>query len=98
MNSEPVRQLGPLFGMFGEALRGCRPESVAILGVAGGERPGNGLTRRLRTGFAESTLNPNTWRPSGSVMRPCLDWNFHSVDLAERVIELAAGATGARGA
>jgi SAM-dependent methyltransferase len=41
MNSEGVAQLGPLAEMFGEALRSFQPESVAILGVAGG----NGLER-----------------------------------------------------
>jgi hypothetical protein len=41
MQSAPVRQLGVLAELFGEVLRSCRPESVAVLGVAGG----NGLER-----------------------------------------------------
>jgi SAM-dependent methyltransferase len=39
MQSAPVGQLAALAELFGEALRSCRPESVAILGIAGG----NGL-------------------------------------------------------
>jgi predicted TPR repeat methyltransferase len=41
MNSANVAQLTPLADLFEEALRFCRPESVAILGIAGG----NGLDR-----------------------------------------------------
>lgn len=41
MDSDTVRQLGALSELFGHALACCRPESVAILGVAGG----NGLER-----------------------------------------------------
>jgi hypothetical protein len=39
MGAATVRQLQPLSAMFAQALEYCRPESVAILGVAGG----NGL-------------------------------------------------------
>ena len=39
MQSAPVGQLGVLSELFGEVLGTCRPESVAILGIAGG----NGL-------------------------------------------------------
>ena len=41
MGSDTVRQLEPLAGLFGRALELCKPRSVAILGVAGG----NGLER-----------------------------------------------------
>src|SRR5579872_7410889 len=41
MSSAPVRQLDALADLFGEALRICQPQSVAVLGVAGG----NGLDR-----------------------------------------------------
>jgi hypothetical protein len=41
MNSANVAQLTALADLFEEALRFCRPESVAILGIAGG----NGLDR-----------------------------------------------------
>ena len=41
MSSDTVRQLEPLAELFGRALEVCKPKSVAILGVAGG----NGLER-----------------------------------------------------
>lgn len=39
MKSADVRQLDALSGLFAEAMRCCRPSSVAVLGIAGG----NGL-------------------------------------------------------
>ena len=50
MGSEQVQQLGPLAELFGEALRRCRPESVAILGIGGGnglEKIDSSVTRRI---------------------------------------------------
>jgi hypothetical protein len=41
MGSDDVRQLEPLSDLFRCALDLCRPESVAVLGIAGG----NGLER-----------------------------------------------------
>jgi hypothetical protein len=41
MSSAHVQQLGALSDLFAEALAICRPESVAVLGIAGG----NGLDR-----------------------------------------------------
>src|SRR5215475_426983 len=41
MNSAHVAQLAALADLFEETLAACRPESVAILGIAGG----NGLDR-----------------------------------------------------
>ena len=41
MNSPEVQQLGALADLFAEALERCKPRSVAILGIAGG----NGLDR-----------------------------------------------------
>src|SRR5512140_3407134 len=41
MSSEEVRQLGALSDLFAEAMGRCRPASIAVLGIAGG----NGLDR-----------------------------------------------------
>jgi hypothetical protein len=45
MNSREVHQLDALSELFAEALACCRPQSVAVLGIAGG----NGLDRIDRT-------------------------------------------------
>jgi hypothetical protein len=50
MNSAEVRQLAALADLFAEALTVCRPASVAILGIAGGnglDRIDTGVTRRI---------------------------------------------------
>jgi SAM-dependent methyltransferase len=87
MNSGPVRQLSALSELFGEALRSCRPESVAILGVAGGnglERIDPAVTHRvcaidINPGYLEAV------RQRHSVL-PGLE--THCVDLAERHVQL----------
>lgn len=50
MDADAVRQLGALSELFGHALACCLPESVAVLGVAGGnglERIDSGITKRV---------------------------------------------------
>ncbi|MFN7924767.1 MAG: methyltransferase domain-containing protein [Bryobacteraceae bacterium] len=50
MRAPGVEQLDALADLFGEALAFCRPESVAILGVAGGnglDRIDTGVTKRI---------------------------------------------------
>jgi hypothetical protein len=50
MGSDSVRQLGTLSDLFTRALDLCFPESVAVLGVAGGnglERVDSAITRRI---------------------------------------------------
>ncbi len=50
MSNEHVRQLGALSELFGLALKFCSPESVAILGAAGGnglERIDSAVTKRI---------------------------------------------------
>ena len=50
MGSDEVRQLEPLSDLFRRALDLCRPESVAVLGIAGGnglERVDSTITKRI---------------------------------------------------
>jgi hypothetical protein len=50
MGSDDVRQLEPLSDLFRRALDLCRPESVAVLGIAGGnglERVDTNITKRI---------------------------------------------------
>lgn len=50
MNSQSVQQLGALRELFGRALAYTRPESVAVLGAAGGnglEQMDPAITRRV---------------------------------------------------
>jgi len=50
MNSAGVQQLGALAELFAEALRQCKPSSLAVLGVAGGnglDRIDTSVTRRV---------------------------------------------------
>ncbi len=57
MNSTGVQQLGALSDLFAEALRHCRPASVSILGIAGG----NGLDRidgKTTSRIVGQDLNP----------------------------------------
>jgi hypothetical protein len=87
MNSASVAQLAPLAEMFGEALRTFRPDSVAILGVAGGnglDRIDPAVTRRIHG----IDINPeylNTARRRHAAL-PGLD--FHCLDLAEQQVTL----------
>jgi trans-aconitate methyltransferase len=58
MSSASVQQLTALSDLFAEALRQCRPESVILLGVAGG----NGLERidpEITTRVAGVDINPD---------------------------------------
>jgi hypothetical protein len=50
MKSAGVEQLAALSDLFAEALAGCQPESVAVLGIAGGnglDRIDNSVTRKV---------------------------------------------------
>lgn len=89
MNSAEVRQLGVLSELFAEALTLCRPASVAILGIAGG----NGLER----------IDPNvTKRIIGVDVNPAYlnavsrryarRWNLelHCADLASEELKIDA--------
>ncbi len=57
MNSAEVRQLGALSELFAEAIARCRPSSIAVLGIAGG----NGLQHidsSVTTRIVGLDLNP----------------------------------------
>ena len=88
MNSEPVEQLGALSDLFGEALRECRPESVAILGVAGG----NGLEHidpAVTTRVCGLDINPEYLETVRQRYGAAPGLELHTVDLADRRVELA---------
>jgi len=86
MDSPEVHQLGALSELFAEALAFCRPESVAVLGVAGGNglhHVDRGITKRLvgldvnpayleavRSRYADTSLELH-----------CVDLAQHRVDL-----------------
>jgi hypothetical protein len=88
MNSQPVEQAGALSEMFGEALRSCRPESVAILGMAGGnglEHIDPSVTRRV----CGIDINPQYLETARRRHAAVPGLELHCVDLAERRVELA---------
>jgi hypothetical protein len=88
MSSAEVRQLSALSDLFAEAVRHCRPESVAILGVAGG----NGLdhidsshTRRV-VGLDLNPLYLEAVRQRYSHL-PGLE--LRCINLSEQLVDLA---------
>jgi hypothetical protein len=87
MNSEPVRQLGALSELFGEALLHCQPQSVAILGVAGG----NGLERidPAATGrVCGIDINPEYLQAVRRRHAALPGLELHCIDLAEQQVGL----------
>jgi hypothetical protein len=85
MNSANVAQLAAIADLFEEALKFCRPESVAILGIAGG----NGLdridlraTRRI-VGIDIHAAYLDTTR----TRYPQLPLTLHCFDLEQRAID-----------
>lgn len=87
MSSAGVQQLDALSDLFADALACCWPESVAILGIAGG----NGLDRidgNITTRIVGLDVNPLylevVRRRFGSVY----NLELHCVDLAEEIAEL----------
>jgi Methyltransferase domain len=87
MKSAEVRQLDVLSELFVEALGCCRPASVAVLGVAGG----NGLEHidsRVITRIVGLDVNPlyldKVWRRHADKR----GLELHCVDLAEQVVDL----------
>jgi len=88
MNSEPVGQLSALAELFGEALRSCRPESVAILGVAGGnglEHIDPAVTRRV----CGIDVNPEYLEAVRQRFAAAPGLELHCLDLAESHAQLA---------
>lgn len=87
MNSEEVQQLGALSELFAEAITRCRPSSLAVLGIAGG----NGLEHvdcSVTTRTVGVDLNPlyiETVRQRYSHL-PGIE--LHRADLSEQHIAL----------
>jgi hypothetical protein len=87
MNSEPVQQLGALSELFGDALRHCQPESVAILGVAGG----NGLERidpSVTSRVCGIDINPEYLQAVRQRYSTLPGLELHCLDLAEQQVAL----------
>ena len=86
MDSPEVHQLGALAELFAEVLALCRPESVAVLGIAGG----NGLDhvdRAITKRIVGLDVNPSYLEAVRSrYAHPCLE--LHCVDLAKHRVEL----------
>jgi len=88
MNSPEVQQLSALADLFAEALARCRPVSVAILGIAGGnglDRIDSGVTKRI----VGLDCNP-TYLDAVQARYPFLPGlDLHCVDLAGSIDDLA---------
>lgn len=87
MKSSGVRQLDALSDLFADALACRRPESVAILGVAGGnglERIDGNITRRV----VGLDVNPRYLEAVRRRFAAVHNLELHCVDLAEEIAEL----------
>ena len=87
MGSDDVRQLAALEDLFGEALSHCRPKSVAVLGIAGGnglDRVDPAVTHRV-VGIDCNLSYLDAVRQRYAAI-PGLE--LHCLDLAERTVEL----------
>jgi len=88
MNSEAVAQLAPLSDMFAQALAAFHPESVVILGVAGGnglERIDPAVTRRI----SAIDINPEYLAAVRQRHAALPGLELHCLDLAEQHADLA---------
>lgn len=87
MDSPEVRQLQILSELFAEALAQCRPESVAILGIAGG----NGLRhidRTITTRVVGLDVNPSYLEEVRSRYADDCGPELFCVDLADQRVDL----------
>jgi len=87
MKSADVRQLDALSELFAEALAYCRPRSVAVLGIAGG----NGLEhvdRNTTTRVVGVDVNPGYLDEARRRFGAQGELELYCVDLAEQVIEV----------
>jgi SAM-dependent methyltransferase len=88
MNSAAVQQLGVLSELFLHTLDYCRPESVAVLGIAGGnglEQINPAMTRRV----CGIDLNPDYLEAARQRFRNLPGLELLCVDLAEQEVEMA---------
>ena len=84
MGSAGVQQLDALSDLFAEALTYCRPEAVAILGIAGGnglERIDGNITRRI----VGLDVNPLYLEAVRRRFQAARGLELHCVDLAEEM-------------
>jgi len=87
MSSVEVQQLGALSDLFAEAIGCCRPFSIAVLGIAGGnglDHIDSSITARV-VGLDLNPLYLDAVRQRYSHL-PGLE--LHCVDLSERHVEL----------
>jgi SAM-dependent methyltransferase len=86
MRSAGVQQSDALSDLFANALTWCRPESVAILGIAGGnglERIDGDITRRI----VGLDVNPTYLEAVRRRFPAARSLELHCVDLAEETAE-----------
>ncbi len=82
MNAPGVRQLNALADLFAESLLHCRPRSVAILGIAGGnglDRVDASVTERIvgidiHPQYLEAVRDRYTKLSSPGMLATCLDF------------------------
>jgi len=87
MRSARVQLLDALSDLFADAVECCRPESIAILGVAGGnglERIDGNITRRI----VGLDVNPSYLEAVRRRFAAAYDLELHCVDLAEETAKL----------
>jgi hypothetical protein len=88
MGSAQVQQLDVLSDLFAEALGCCRPASIAVLGIAGGnglERVDSGTTKRI----VGLDINPLYLEEVRRRYAGKFALELHCLDLAERLVNLA---------
>lgn len=88
MGSAQVQQLDALSELFAEALERCRPASIAVLGIAGGnglDRVDSGITKRI----VGIDINPLYLEEVQRRYVGELALELHCLDLAERLVDLA---------
>ncbi|HKS72079.1 MAG TPA: class I SAM-dependent methyltransferase [Terriglobales bacterium] len=87
MGSEQVQQLRALAELFSDALRRCRPESVAILGIGGGnglDRIDTDVTRRI----AGVDVNPAYLEAARERYANLRGLELHCVDLSRQRVAI----------
>lgn len=87
MSSAEVQQLGALSDLFADAMGRCRPSSVAVLGIAGG----NGLNHidsRITTRVVGLDINPQYLELVRERYSRLLGLELHCADLSKQRVEL----------
>jgi Methyltransferase domain len=87
MSSEEVQQLGALSELFVEAIERCRPSSIAVLGIAGG----NGLEHidsSVTTRLVGLDLNPEYLESVRERYSHLAGLELHCVDLSRQRLAL----------